>query len=171
MDCIDVRPGYIYHIKNEYFEVAKDNMLMKNHENNAYRPTYLCLKDEKTGLLWVIPMSRRIEKYQAIIEKDIARYGSCLKILIARHGDALSAFLLQNMFPILPKYMDHVHTIAGIPMPVNPAVQEEIMKRFKEVRRLHSIGAKVVFPDIVRLEKLMLEEASGESRKILLLVK
>jgi hypothetical protein len=156
-DC-DIKLGYVYHIKDLYFDTVKDNMLMRNYEGGAYRPTYFCVKDEKTGLLWVIPMSGRIEKYCAIIEKDIARYGSCIKILIARYGDGQSAFLLQNMFPILAKYIDHIHTVAGMPMPVNIAVQEEIVKRYKEIRRFYASGIKMVFPDITRLEKLMMDE-------------
>jgi len=69
----DIKPGNVYHIKNLYFEVVKDDKLMRNHEGSAYRPTYFCIKDKKTELLWVIPMSRRVEKYKPIIEKDSAR--------------------------------------------------------------------------------------------------
>jgi len=155
----DIKQGYVYHIKNSYFDLAKDDKLMRNHEGGAYRPTYYCLKDEKTGLLWVIPMSSRVEKYTVHMQKDIERYGKCLKILVARYGDGESAFLFQNMFPILPKYINHIHTVAGSPMQVNPAVQKIITSRFKEVLRLYRRGIKMVFPDIIRLEKLMLEES------------
>jgi hypothetical protein len=158
----EIKSGYVYHIKDAYFDKARDDKLMRNHEGSSYRPTYFCVKDEKTGLLWVIPMSSRIDKFQAIIEKDAARYGKCLKILIARYGDGLSAFLFQNMFPVLPKYIDHVHTVAGVSMPVNLAVQKELFKRFKEIRRLYARGVKMVFPDITRLEKLMLDELAAD---------
>ena len=67
MSGFDIKPGYVYHIKDLYFDVAKDDKLMRNHEGGSYRPTYFCLKDEKTGLLWVIPMSSRVDKYQSII--------------------------------------------------------------------------------------------------------
>ena len=160
-----ILPGYVYHINDLYFSVANDDKLMRNHEGGAYRPTYYCLKDEKTGLLWVVPMSGRIDKFQTIIEKDTARYGRCIKILVARYGDDQSAFLFQNMFPILPKYIDHIHTVAGIPMPVNPVVQKEIVKRFKEIRRLYARGIKMVFPDITRLEKLMMDELASDGKK------
>lgn len=48
------KEGYVYHIKDEYFEKVNDNMLMQNKENGTYRPTFYCLKDEKTSLseLW-----------------------------------------------------------------------------------------------------------------------
>ena len=163
MNVSDINPGYVYHIKDSYFEVVNDEKLMRNHEGGAYRPTYFCIKDNKTELLWVIPMSGRVDKYRTIIEKEAAKYGRCLKILIARYGDGESAFLFQNMFPILPKYINHVHTIAGIPMPVNRIVQKEIARRFKEIRRLYAQGIKMVFPDITRLEKLMLDELFSTS--------
>jgi len=157
-------PGYVYHIRESYFELAQDDKLMRNHEGGALRPTYFCLRDEKTQLLWMIPMSSRVEKYRPIIERETARYGRCPKILIARYGDRSSVFLLQNMFPILPKYIGHVHTIAGVPMPVNPAVQREVLQNFKEVRRLHARGVRMIFPDINRLEKLMLAELAADEQ-------
>jgi hypothetical protein len=161
----NIKPGNVCHIKDLYFDLVKDDKLMRNHEGGASRPTYLCVEDEKTGLLWVIPMSRRVEKYRDVIEKDTAKYGNCLKILVARYGDRQTAFLLQNMFPILPKYIDHIHTIAGLPMAVNPVVQEEITKRFKEIRRLYARNIKMVFPDITRLEKLMMNELAADTEK------
>jgi len=42
----DIKPGFVYHIKDLYFDVVKDEKLMRNHEGGAYRPTYFCLKDE-----------------------------------------------------------------------------------------------------------------------------
>ena len=42
--------GYVYHIKDEYFTKAQDDMLMQNKEGGNYRPTYYALKDETTSL-------------------------------------------------------------------------------------------------------------------------
>ena len=61
MNTNDIKSGYVYHIRSEYFDIANDDKLMRNHDGGAFRPTYLCLKDESTGLLWVVPMSRRVE--------------------------------------------------------------------------------------------------------------
>ena len=68
MDENDIKPGYVYHIKDLYFETVKDDKLMRNHEGGAYRPTYFCLKDNKTGLFWVIPMSSRVDKYINLVK-------------------------------------------------------------------------------------------------------
>ena len=86
MNISEIKPGYVYHIKDLYFEVAQDTKLMKNHEGGAYRPTYLCLKDGKTGLLWVIPMSSRIEKYKAVVEKDTVTIQSLARNLLTHHS-------------------------------------------------------------------------------------
>ena len=66
---------------------------MRNHEGGSYRPAYFCLKDEKTGLLWVVPMSSRVEKYQVIVDKDVERHGKCLKIYIGEYANRQNAFL------------------------------------------------------------------------------
>lgn len=60
------REGFVYHIKDEYFAKVNDDRLMQNKESGSYRPTFFCMRDHiNVGLLWVVPMSSRIEKFQA----------------------------------------------------------------------------------------------------------
>ena len=66
----EIKPGYVYHIKDTYFEEVKDDKLMRNQEGGAYHPTYLCLKDDNTGLSWVVTMSRRIDKLTSVTVPD-----------------------------------------------------------------------------------------------------
>jgi len=33
---LSIIPGYVYHIKDEYFAVANDEMLMRNREGGTY---------------------------------------------------------------------------------------------------------------------------------------
>ena len=37
---MEIKEGYVYHIKSDYFEIVKDSNLMKNHEGNSTRPIY-----------------------------------------------------------------------------------------------------------------------------------
>jgi hypothetical protein len=164
MNSGEIKPGYVYHIRDSYFDVAQDDKLMRNYEGGAYRPTYFCLKDEKTGLLWVIPMSSRAEKYMGFMQKDIDRYGECLKIVMGEYANVKAVFLLQNMFPILPKYIDHIHLIKQNPVPVDTRLQTILDRNFRELLRLHRRGIRIVFPDITRLEKLMLNELAAENK-------
>ncbi len=73
--------GYVYHIKDEYFIKAKDPNLMQNKENGNYRPTFYCMRDEKISLLWLVPFSSHVEKFQAVYDKQIEKYGNCLTML------------------------------------------------------------------------------------------
>ena len=63
---MQIKQGYVYHIKNEYFEVVKADKLMKNHEGNYTRPNYFCFKNENEKFMWFIPMSSQVEKYRII---------------------------------------------------------------------------------------------------------
>lgn len=69
-----------------------------------------------------------------------------------------AAFLLQNIFPITEKYIDHIHTRNNNPVPVKYSIQTEIRTKMKRILQLHAHGKKIVFPDISKLERLMLEE-------------
>ncbi|MCL2105902.1 MAG: hypothetical protein FWH26_02390 [Oscillospiraceae bacterium] len=162
MDQNMLRPGYVYHIKDCYFDAVQDSKLMRNHENGALRPTYFCLQDSKSQLLWMIPMSSRTEKYQPYIDRDLNKYNKCLKLVIGKYAQRDSVFLLQNMFPILPKYIDHIHIIQKNAVPVDSRLQRLINHNFKELLRLQRRGIRIVFPDIERLERLMLNELAKQ---------
>jgi len=64
------------------------------------------------------------------------------------------------MFPILPKYIDHIHMVKQNPVPVHTRLQVIINRNFRELLRLHRKGVKIIFTDIARLEKLMMDESA-----------
>lgn len=151
--------GYVYHINDEYFAKVQDDKLMQNKENGTYRPTFFCIEDRKhPGLLWVVPMSTKIEKFESIRNKQIDKYGHCLSIVIGEYDGRQAAFLLQNMFPITETYLDHIHTRNGNPVPVKHSIAAEVRTNMQQLRQLIYRGKKVVFPDVCRLEALMLSE-------------
>ena len=41
-----VKTGYLYHIKDEFFEKYPNYNLMQNHELKRTRPTYFTIKDK-----------------------------------------------------------------------------------------------------------------------------
>ena len=53
-----VETGYLYHIKDDFFDRINDKSLMINHENGHSRPSYLAIKDDR--ILWFIPLSTRL---------------------------------------------------------------------------------------------------------------
>lgn len=74
---------------------------MQNKEGGTYRPTFYCLRDNKTSLLWMVPLSSRVEKFKAIHDKQVTKYRKCLTIVLGEFDGKEAAFLLQNMFLIL----------------------------------------------------------------------
>ena len=57
---LKIETGYLYHIKDEYFDIINDKGLMINHEKGHSRPTYFTIKDE--NILWFIPISSKVDK-------------------------------------------------------------------------------------------------------------
>ena len=68
-NVMKVKTGYIYHIKDEFFDKINDKGLMINHENGRARPTYFTIKDKE--ILWFIPLSSKVHKYKPIIDKKL----------------------------------------------------------------------------------------------------
>ena len=156
-----IQTGYLYHIKDEYFDVVNDENLMTNHERGKKRPTYFTIKDK--DILWFIPISSKIAKYQKIIDKKVERYGICNTIIIRKIADSDAAILLQNAFPTLEKYIDHVHTVDGVPLIVPTDLQNEIKRLFKNMIGLKKRGTNLFFTDIDTLKQKMLDEISEKT--------
>lgn len=153
---MEVKTGYIYHIKDDYFAKVNDKGLMINHENGHSRPTYFTIKEN--DMLWFIPLSSKIEKYKKIVENKEKKYGSCKTIMIREIAGKDSVILLQNAFPILEKYIDHPHIINGKPLKVIDTLKEEILNNFKYMISMKKEGRNLFFSDIDKLKEIMISE-------------
>lgn len=151
-----VETGYLYHIKDEFFDKINDKGLMINHENGHSRPSYLAIRDN--SILWFIPLSTKVDKYKQIIEKKVNKYGSCKTILIKMIAEREQAILIQNAFPTLEKYIQSRHTIDGKLVKISTAVQKEVIDDFKYILSLKEKGLNLFFTDIDKIKNKMLEE-------------
>lgn len=155
---MEIREGYVYHIKNEYFTRANDDSLMQNKESGGFRPALLCFQDRKSGLLWFVPLTSKYEKFEEKYQCQKERYGNCLTITLGEYGGKNAAFLLQNLFPALPEDIDHIHQINGIPRPVKRSILKKVQTDFKRIREIMRRGKTVCFTDVARLEDQMLRD-------------
>ena len=153
---MQIKTGYLYHIKDSFFDIVNDENLMQNHERGKKRPTYFTIKEK--DILWFIPISSKVAKYQKIIDKKIKKYGFCNTIIIRKIADEEVARLLQNSFPTLEKYIDHIHTINGVPLKVPSDLQNEIKSLFNNMIGLKKRGTNLFFTDIDKLKEQMLNE-------------
>ena len=71
-------------------------------------------EDMNMGIYWVIPLSSRIDKYKRIMEKKEKAGKPCDILHVVKLDDSHeSAFLIQDMFPVIDEYIEREYTIAG----------------------------------------------------------
>ena len=153
-----VEEGYVYHVKEEYFKLVKDDKLMKNHEGNSTRPNYFCVKLEESDILWFIPMSSKVDKYRKIIDLKIKKYEKCDTIVIGNYRGKNHAFLIQNMFPITSKYIDHIDTVKGEAIKVPKETRLIILEKVKKIFHLKERGINIIFPDVDNIKNILINE-------------
>ena len=158
---MEIKTGYIYHIKDEFFDKINDKGLMINHENGHSRPTYFTIKDR--DILWFIPLSSKVSKYKPIIEQKIKKYGNCKSIMICEIAEQQSVILLQNAFPTIEKYIDHPHTKNSAPVKVPDHLKDEIILNFKSLLALKKQGINLFFTDIDSIKSIMLQELKNNN--------
>lgn len=160
---MEIKQGYSYHIKDEFFGVVQDKYLMGNKEDCNYRPHFLAIQDNKNKeLYWMIPISSQVGKYKGIMEKKIERYGKCNTIVIGKFAGKENAFLIQNAFPVIKKYFDHVHTIENEPITIHSKLNRELTVNLREVLAMHKRGIRLIFPDIEYIQMKMEEELAED---------
>lgn len=143
---MEVITGYLYHIKDEFFDLINGKGLMINHEKGHSRPSYLAIKEN--NILWFIPLSSRVDKYKPIVESKTKRYGSCKTIMIRKIAGKDQVILIQNAFPTLKKYIENRHIIDGKFIRVSTAVEREIIYNFEYILSLKKRGLDLFFTDI-----------------------
>lgn len=80
---MEIKEGFSYHIKNNFYIKVSDEKLMRNKENGNYRPHYFAIRDKcNNNLLWLIPISSKFLKYSNIYKSKIKKYGKCDTIVL-----------------------------------------------------------------------------------------
>ena len=133
---------------------------MSNKERGHKRPTYFVIKEN--DILWFIPLSSKISKYRKIVNNKVKKYGRCDGILIRKVLGEDSAILIQNAFPTLEKYIDHIHLLDnGKPAKVIDTLQNEILSGFNYLVKLKSKGINLFFANIDKIKEEMLKELNN----------
>ena len=110
----------------QYKELELNNLTygsveVRKKNNNKYLYTHHKL-DGKTKTYYIGEYSEDL--YNSLsYNNELAKQ---LKKSIRKIADEDAAILLQNAFPTLEKYIDHVHTVDGVPLKVPTDLQNEI---------------------------------------------
>ena len=162
---MQIHVGSFYFIKDSFFDVIDDPELMKNKENGNKRPCYYCFKSkEYDNIIWFIPVSTKIDKYQKIydrkLEKQImlGKTPSIDTIVFGNVANTYSVFLIQNMFPVTEKYIESQYIKNKVAIKLSNKLQSEIISKATKVLNLYNHGMKnIVFPDINKILNQLLE--------------
>lgn len=69
-----------------------------------------------------------------------------------------NAFLIQNTFPVIEKYFDHVHTIQEQPVTIHKKLDKVLVENLNEVLAMYNRGIKLTFMGIKAIRNIMEEE-------------
>lgn len=154
--------GHFYYIKDQYFVDFPDDKLMRNKKTvNGKphdRPCFYAFKDEGTGLYWMIPFSSQVEKFRGYYSSKVARYGKCDTITFGEVLGFEKAFLIQNMCPITEKYIknEYIDGRTSVPVRIDGRFETTLINKAKKVLALQRKGVKLIFPDVLKIEKELL---------------
>lgn len=163
---MDFVNGRLYFIKDEFFDHI-DKEYLKANKKTTQRPHYYAFRDISTNLLWVIPCSTQIDKYKNIIQEKKENHKKHDHIKIIKVNGIEQAFLFQDMFPIIEKYI------------LNPYIKQDVFMEIKDTKKLADIekNAKNIInlmrrgvkftptqPNIMRIEKILIQELEAEKQ-------
>ena len=149
-----------YIISDEFYNDFPDPYLMGNKSES--RPHCYALRDDKSGLYWMIPMSSRVEKYEQIIDRHTKNNKPCDILHIAKIvGKKASVFLIQDIFPVTEKYISHEYTVGKKHLTITNEKLAAIIEH-KSRKTLGMIRRGVKFsptqPNVLEIEKKLLED-------------
>ena len=148
-----------YIIKDTYFTDFPDPYLKGNKDER--RPHYYSLKDNSTGIYWMIPMSSKTEKYKRIIANREYQGKSCDILHVAKLDNGKeSAFLIQDIFPVTDKYIERKYTIGGNHFRVTSEHLAKVIvkKAYRTITLIrHGVKSTSTQPNVLKIEKELLK--------------
>ena len=159
--------GRLYFIKDEFFDFVGEEYLKANKEDTQ-RPHYYAFKDNKTDLLWMIPCSTQVDKYKRIIDNKKKNNRKHNHIQIIKVNGIEQAFLFQDMFPTIEKYIKNPYIKQETFMEIKDETKlADIEKNARNIMKLMRHGVKFTptQPDSIKIEQMMIEELKKDIHK------
>lgn len=88
------------------------------------------------------------------------KYKRCDTIAFGEVLGHEKAFLIQNMCPVTPQYIknEYIDSKSSVPVKINGVFERELLTKAKRVLALHRRGTKLIFPDVLSIEKQLLNQ-------------
>lgn len=160
--------GQFCFLEEAYYKKFPDDKLMRNKEViggiSHNRPCFFAFPDkENPNILWLVPVSSKYEKYRAIYDKKVEKYGRCNTIVFGKLLNNEAAFLIQNICPVTHKYIREVYVDKNNnPVQIDNRTVREVVKNAQEVIAKVNRGAVIVFPNIKTIYRELAAELKQE---------
>lgn len=157
---MEIIPGNLYFVSDDFFVKVNDPCLKINYKNTK-RPHYYAYQDQKTTLYWLVPCSSKVSKYKKIIQQKEKKHIQTDTIKIVKIFNRQSVLLFQDMFPILPNYIENQYLKRNRPVHItNPKTVKELENTAQKIIDLLHKGIHFTptQPNSIRIEKIMLQE-------------
>lgn len=159
--------GHFYFVADSFFEKVQDPYLKINYEY-TYRPHYFPFADEQTGLLWLVPCSSKVAKFERIIAKKKAKHKPVDAIKIITLFDDKTVLLFQDMFPVAEQYILKEYIKGGHAVKISDPDTVLMLEKtaFKIVKMIRK-GVKFTptQPNAIQIEQIMLDEMNHKSKQ------
>lgn len=154
-----IEKGKFYFVKDSYFNKINDGSILLNKDNGNKRPCYYCFEDkDNNNLIWFIPISSKVDKYKRIYNYKLNKLGKVDTIVFGKVNNDERAFLIQNMFPVTEKYIEMKYMRNNMDVEITYSLMKEIEYKANLILSLARLGKKVVFTNIIKIERILLEE-------------
>lgn len=163
---MEILAGGLYFVADAFFARVNDPYLKINYDSTK-RPHYFAFRDDKTQLYWLVPCSSKVEKFERLIEKKRARNKPTDAIQIVKIFDKKTVLLFQDMFPATLYYIEGPYIKGGQLVRVaDPKCIQKLEKTARKIIGMLHRGVRFTptQPDILRIERLMLEDMCAEDR-------
>ncbi len=149
-------PGYVYFIKDEFFnlfEPMADGKLCFNKGPEHMRPYFCSMKDRGSNLFWMVPMTTQCEKYYSWQLNKFETYGKCITITMTRYAGHNSALLIQNAVPVHPEFIDSCFLVKGKPRPLHIAAQHMVHGNLLQSFAIKNRGRHIFFANVDHIKE------------------
>ena len=123
---------------------------------------HICIGSSHRALLWMVPISSQVEKYEREIAKQTQKYGTCDKVQIVRLSTGTRAALIQNIIPCTPRYIDeqYYNRQTGAAEEIDKEDLYRVCDSARKLIVLHRCSPKCgfIFTDIFRIARALLQD-------------
>lgn len=165
-----MRDIQFYFLSEQYYIDFPDENLMRNKEYiqgiERKRPCFFAFADSKQPqIYWLVPITSKVEKYKKEEQRKIQKYGVCNTIRFGQVLGREAAFLIQNMCPVIEKYMIAYIDKNQMPIRIDQRIEKDVIKYAKKALGIYRRGSNVIFPDIQKIYTELEIELHSENSK------